>query len=216
MQPASRAGRYDLAILDFDGVLADSAPWLLRNLSGFLARHGVPPVSDAELERLRGVSNREIVRQLGVPLWRLSAMARDMRALMANHAGEIPLFAGADTFLAGISAAKLRVALVSSNAESTVRKILGERNARCVTRFACGASLFGKARNFRRVVRAEGAHQDRVLVIGDETRDVEAARQAGLASAAVTWGYATAAALAACGPDHLAASFDELATLVTG
>jgi phosphoglycolate phosphatase len=216
VQPASRSGRYDLAILDFDGVLADSAPWLLRNLSGFLGRHGLPPVSDAELERLRGLPNREIVRQLGVPFWRLPAMARDMRALMADHAGEIPLFAGADAFLAGLSAAKLRVALVSSNAEATVRNILGERHARCVTRFACGASLFGKARIFRRVVHAEGVRQDRVLVIGDETRDMEAARQAGLACAAVTWGYATTAALAACGPDHLAAGFDELAALVIG
>jgi phosphoglycolate phosphatase len=143
-------------------------------------------------------------------------MARDMRALMAEHAGEIPLFAGADAFLAGISAAGRRVALVSSNAEATVRKILGEGNARCVTRFACGASLFGKARIFRRVVRAERAHRDQVLVVGDETRDIEAARQAGLACAAVTWGYATTEALMACRPNHLAASFDELAALVVG
>lgn len=139
MQPVPGARRYDLTILDFDGVLADSGPWVLRNLSGFLGRYGLPPISDAELERLRGVSNREIVRQLGVPFWRLPAMARDMRALMANHAGDIPLFAGTDAFLAGLSAAGLRVALVSSNAEATVRNILGERNARCVTRFACGA-----------------------------------------------------------------------------
>jgi phosphoglycolate phosphatase len=79
-----------------------------------------------------------------------------------------------------------------------------------------GQSLFGKARIFRRVVHTEGARQDRVLVIGDETRDMEAARQAGLPCAAVTWGYATTAALVACGPDHLAGSFDELAALVTG
>jgi phosphoglycolate phosphatase-like HAD superfamily hydrolase len=31
------ARAYDLAILDFDGVLADSAPWMLRNLSAFMA-----------------------------------------------------------------------------------------------------------------------------------------------------------------------------------
>jgi phosphoglycolate phosphatase len=39
------------------------------------------------------------------------------------------------------------------------------------------------------------------LAIGDEIRDIEAARAAGIACAAVTWGYAALEALRALGPD---------------
>ncbi|HQR91161.1 MAG TPA: HAD hydrolase-like protein, partial [Caulobacter sp.] len=62
----------------------------------------------------------------------------------------------------------------------------------------CGASLFGKARKFRKVT--SGAARDRVICIGDETRDIEAARALGLASGAVTWGAAKRAILAEHGP----------------
>lgn len=206
---------YDLAIFDFDGVLADSAPWVLRNATPLLARHGLPGLGEAELQALRSVSNREIIRRLKVPWWRLPGMARDMRALMAANAASIPLFEGVPAFLAALDAAGLKIAVVSSNAETTIRGILGPAATAHVTRFACGAGLFGKPAIFRKVIRALGVSPSRVLAVGDETRDVEAARKAGVACAAVTWGYATPDALAAAGPDHMPGSYEELQALLT-
>lgn len=211
---SARRRRYDLVILDFDGVLADSAPWMLENLRAMCRSHGLKPLDEAEIERLRGLSNREIVKAMGVPLWKLPAIARDMRKRVAADAETIPLFTGAADFLAQLGAAGVRIAVVSSNAESTVQTILGHDNAALVESFACGAGLFGKAPLFRRVQRSAGVPGARVLCIGDETRDVEAARKAGFASAAVTWGYAWRSALEASGPVHMASSFEELLNVV--
>jgi len=208
------ARAYDLAILDFDGVLADSAPWMLRNLSAFNQRHGLPALREADIERLRGVPNRQIVRELRVPFWKLPAIARDFRAVMAEHAHEIALFDGVAGFLEAMQAAGVKVAIVSSNSEANIRRILGEENAARVTCYVCAASLFGKARLFRTAVRKTGVTRGRALCVGDETRDIEAARQAGLRCAAVSWGYATRQVLADARPDHLVDSFEELVRLL--
>jgi phosphoglycolate phosphatase len=56
---------------------------------------------------------------------------------------------------------------------------------------------------------------DRTLYVGDETRDIEAAVDGGVAVAAVTWGYNDRGALAAARPTYLVEAFDELADLVT-
>jgi phosphoglycolate phosphatase-like HAD superfamily hydrolase len=58
--------------------------------------------------------------------------------------------------------------------------------------------------------------RESVLEVGDETRDVEAARGPGLTSAAVTWtwGYATEAAPRAARPNVLVAQVVELARLL--
>jgi phosphoglycolate phosphatase len=53
----------------------------------------------------------------------------------------------------------------------------------------------------------------RAILIGDETRDVEAARAAGIASGAVLWGYAAPEALVAAGPTKVFAEVGELAGL---
>lgn len=206
--------KFDLVILDFDGVLADSAPWMLANLGRLCQRHGLRRPDDATLESLRGVSNRQIMTELRVPFWKLPAIARDLRAMVLADAATIPLFAGAQVFLDGLHEAGVRLALVSSNSEAAVRKILGADSTARISRFRCGAGLFRKAPLLTRVQRELGVAPGRVLCVGDETRDVEAARKAGFASAAVTWGYATPAALRAAGPDHLVDGFQALSELI--
>ena len=49
------------------------------------------------------------------------------------------------------------------------------------------------------------------LCIGDETRDIEAAREAGLASGAVAWGYARREVLAERAPTWFFETPDEVA-----
>ena len=46
-----------------------------------------------------------------------------------------------------------------------------------------------------------GVAPRRAIAIGDEVRDIEAARAAGIACGAVTWGYAAPEALTALKPD---------------
>ena len=62
----------------------------------------------------------------------------------------------------------------------------------------------------------EGAGSSDVLYVGDETRDIEAAREAGLAMTAVTWGYNSEQALSALGPQHIVRSPGELLELMGG
>src|SRR4029078_6992160 len=90
-------------------------------------------------------------------------------------------------------------AIVSSDSEASVRQVLGPATSQ-ITRFDCGAALFGKHWKFRRVARKLGAKLWETICIGDETRDIEAANAAGMDSGAVAWGYALPAALQAAGP----------------
>ena len=53
------------------------------------------------------------------------------------------------------------------------------------------------------------------IAIGDEVRDIEAARAAGIACAAVTWGYAAASALVAMKPELVFESMNDIAARLT-
>lgn len=200
---------YKLYVFDFDGVLADSGPWVTSVLNEVAATFGLRQVSDAEIEMLRGLSNREIVRFFGVSPWKMPAIARHVRARMAQDAERIGVFPGAPEMLTALRARGGRIALVSSNSEANVRRILGSA-ADMIDDYECGVGLFGKAGRFRRVMRRAGVLPPETLCIGDETRDIEAARKAGAASAAVTWGYATRAVLEAFNPTMLV---DDIAAL---
>jgi phosphoglycolate phosphatase len=207
---------YRLAIFDFDGTLADSADWIFGIFNAVAARHRFRQVSADEIEMLRGLGTRQILSYLGVPAWRLPFIARDMRQRSAAASGEIKLFAGIPDLLEQLAASGITIGVVSSNGEATVRAVLGERLAGLVQHYDCGAGLFGKAAKLKKLVRRAGMEAGEVACIGDETRDVEAARQAGLAALAVTWGLARAEALDACAPDALFDTVEELRARLLG
>ncbi len=207
--------RYDLIIFDLDGTLSDSFPWFLRIINTMADRHGFKRIIESEIEALRGKSSREIITALKVPQWRLPLIARDMRRLKTAHLADIPLFPGIMTMLGALHTAGIRLAMVSSDSESNVHRALGPA-AELMSCYACGASLFGKAAKFTQVRRRLNIDADRIICIGDEVRDGEAARKAGLDFGAVNWGYANAAALAPLAPALTFADPDDVVRKLLG
>jgi len=199
-----------LVIFDLDGTLADSFPWFLRNLNQVADTFGFRRVAADEIEPLRRAGTREILRRLDVPLWKLPTIARHMRRMKAGHIADIPLFPGVDAMLRTLRDRGIRLALVTSDHEENARAALRESVAH-FSELACGASIFGKAAKFRGVLRRAGVPPAQALAIGDEVRDIEAARAAGIACAAVTWGYAAPEALRAMQPDLVFERVEEIA-----
>ena len=206
--------RYRLAIFDFDGTLADSLDWFRTSFHDVIARFDLTPVSAEELEQMRGLSAREMMARLNVSMWQLPAIVSDMRKRKLAAASETPLFAGIPAMLSDLQRLGIRTAIVSSDSEASVRLVLGP-TASLITPFDCGAAVFGKHRKFRRAARKLGAKPSETICIGDEIRDIEAAKAAGMDSGAVAWGYALPAALQAAGPTHLFHSIEEMMQRLT-
>jgi phosphoglycolate phosphatase len=207
--------RYSLAIFDLDGTLADSFPWFLGVLNTVAREFKFREVAEDDIEPLRHGSVNEILRKLEVPLWKVPRIAHRMRAMKRTDMARIPLFPGVDATLRALVDAGLTLALVSSDNEANVRAMLGDANAARISRFACGASLFGKAAKFKRVIKLAGAAPGRTIAIGDEIRDIEAARTAGIACGAVTWGYAAPAALRTREPDVMFDRMEDIVAMLT-
>ena len=198
-------GGYRLVVLDFDGTLADTFPWFCNVLDTVADRYRFRQVAVHEIDELRTLPARAIMARLGVPRWKLPLIARYMHGLAARDAAELRLFPGIAEGLAGLSESGVATAVLTSNTEANVRRVLGTEVAGRIDRYACGASVFGKPRRLRGLLRRMGIEPAGVLCIGDELRDLDAARAMGCAFWAVAWGYTDPAALAAAGPDRMLA-----------
>ena len=141
--------RYRLAIFDIDGTLADSLDWFRTSFHDVIARFDLTPVTAEELEQMRGLSAREIMARLNVSMWQLPAIVSDMRKRKLAAASETSLFAGIPAMLSDLQRQGIKTAIVSSDSEASVRQVLGP-SASLITRFDCGAAIFGKHWKFRR------------------------------------------------------------------
>jgi phosphoglycolate phosphatase len=109
----------------------------------------------------------------------------------------------------------IQLGVLSSNAEANIRICLRANGVTELFQFIVSYPLIlGKARGIRRVLRAEALAPGEVLYIGDEVRDIEAARKAGVDIAAVTWGFQNSEILASCCPTYQIAHPEELLGLL--
>ena len=181
--------RYPLAIFDFDGTLADSLhcfQGIMRHLSD---QHGFRKIEDHEREQLRAFDAKQLLKHLGIPFWKLPAITRQVRQMMADQTDQVSLFPGIQQFIERLTAAGTQLAIVSSNSWDNVRKILGPGLVSQFQYTECEASIFGKRPKLRKVLRKSGLRPDRAIYIGDEIRDLQAAHAERLAFGAVTWGH---------------------------
>jgi phosphoglycolate phosphatase len=206
----SGMGTRNLAIFDFDGTIADSAAWFGSALNELARRNGFREVSAEQREMLRSRSAREIFAYLEIPSWKLPLIVRQLRQIAARDVAQISTFPWVPDIFEALRSRGISIAIVSSNTKANVRRVLGAEMASMVEQFGTGAPLFGKAAKINGVIKRCASSTALTTSIGDEVRDVEAARALGIRSLAVTWGYATAPALEAAQPTRLVHAPEEL------
>lgn len=168
--------------------MADTLPWARSIFNELAEEHGFRRVEPHDYEHFRDLPPGALLRELGLPLWKLPRVVNSMRRRMAEHTGKFSLFPGISDALRRLGNGGVRLAIVSSNSRENVERVLGMENTKLIQHFACGVSMFGKATKLRQVLRQSAMPRQQSIYIGDEIRDAEAARKAGLAFGAVTWG----------------------------
>ena len=138
-----------------------------------------------------------------------------MRRLKAEHLADIALFPEVDTMLRALADAGLRLALVSSDIEMPMRAGSSGRPPHCSPILIAAPRCSASPRNSAISSTRRRSAPRHAISIGDEIRDIEAARAAGIACAAVTWGYAAPEALRALGPDLVFDRIEDIARHLT-
>jgi len=195
--------KYKLIIFDFDGTLADTFHWFISVINKVAEKYKFRKIKISEVETLRGYSAKKVIKHLKIPFWKIPIIANHMRALMAKDISKIVLFEGVDGLLQQLSNKGVRLAVVSSNSYDNISQILGTENMALIDYIECGVSIFGKTAKLRKIIMKSGVKDNESIFIGDEVRDIEAAKNINIASGAVSWGYNRIEKLIEQFPDRL-------------
>jgi len=188
-------------IFDFDGTIADTFGLAVDIFYHVTKRR--EPIPKAEISRLRELSLPEVALAVGVPIWQIPYLAWRGRRLFAKRLHQAKSVPGMAETLQALSKER-DVYVVSSNSRSNVMTFLTEHGLTdYFTQVEGNARLHGKARLLRKICRQGGYEPEETCYVGDETRDIEAARHAGLKSVAVAWGYNNINALHDHHPDKI-------------
>lgn len=191
-----------LLIFDFDGTLADTLAVGLDIYNEVAGDYGLKQVSKKELEELRKLNTRALLDHMGISRLTAAKLAARIRHKLSKRIDEVPLVSGAEKMIRDLHAAGFGMGILSSNAVDNVRRFLHHYGLEeCFHFVEAGASLFGKGSRLRRIMKRERGGASMVMYVGDETRDMEAARDAGIHGVAVCWGANNREAMLTEDPD---------------
>jgi phosphoglycolate phosphatase len=202
--------KYKLVIFDFDGTLADTFPWFLRSLDAVAEKFNLKKIDKRRTEELRHLTASKFLKFLKIPLYRLPTIATYMRNMMTEQIDDIELFAGVEKLLKDLKTRGHKIAIVSTNSQENIRKVMGEELLKLNDYFAGGVAMFGKETKLKKVLKLAGIDKEEAIYIGDELRDIQASQKIGLPCGAVAWGYNAAAALAELNPTEMFYKLEEI------
>lgn len=188
-------------LCDLDGTLVDSAGDLAAALNRLLVEEGRRPLADAEIRRLIGDGTRVLVAR-GFAATGAAPEPPLLEALLARFMADYSCHAidttrpypGVVETLARLRDADSVLGICTNKPEAPARRML---DALGLSHFFAGISAGDSYAtrkpdpgHVRDALARIGADPARTAMVGDSEHDVHAARAAGLATIAVTYGYA--------------------------
>ncbi|HZH43584.1 MAG TPA: phosphoglycolate phosphatase [Lysobacter sp.] len=194
LNPAARFP--EVALFDLDGTLLDSAPDMLATANVMRAARGRPPMT---LEALRPHVSKGARAMLGAAFPDVAVEEREAwvpeflevyRRELGRHGAA---FDGIEAMLAALEAAGSRWGIVTNKPEYLARELMPMLgwDKRCAVLIGGDTLSARKPDPLPLTVAAErlGVAPSVCAYVGDDERDIVAARAAGMPSVVALWGY---------------------------
>lgn len=194
---------YKLIIFDFDGTIAETLEEGRNIYNQFAKQYGYTRLTSENLEALRGKGARDVFRDLKIPFYKLPQLIAKVRKELGKKIPEMKAVAGLPEALRSLKDSGRRLGIASSNDRENISQFLKNNHLEVFDYVSAGSSLFGKSKKIREMAKAAKLSLSEILYVGDEVRDIEAARRAGVKIASVTWGANTKKVLQDSKPDYL-------------
>ncbi len=192
-----------ILIFDFDGTIADTHQYIVDVSNRLALEFNYNQISDEDSVLLKDFSVQEVIRHLEVPLLKIPAIIARAKKEFYQDIQSIHPIKGLQEALDALKARGVVIGILSSNAAENIHAFLQRHGIDHFDFIHSTSKIWGKDISIKGLIAEHHLNRDDVIYIGDEIRDIAAARKAGVRVAAVTWGYNSAQALQKEGPDAL-------------
>lgn len=207
-------------IFDLDGTLVESLPGIAASLNRALTQHGLPGQSHENVRSFIGDGAVKLVQRALTTVSRLDLTDSVLKNFAADYAiswrSGTSVYPGMHELLASLEARAIPLAVLSNKPHTFTTAIVAELfpNANFTVVLGNRETLPHKPdpTGALEIAKTLGIAPENCTIIGDSTMDLDTAKNAGMKSIAVTWGYHDREQLTAA--DQLANSIPQLAEIM--
>ncbi len=203
-------------IFDFDGTVANTLRLGVKISNGLSTKYHYKKINNAnELALYRSLPTQQALKAIGISLIKLPLVAAGFRKKLSLQIKELEPIKGISEVLRSLSK-NYKIGIVTSNSKNNTMTFMEQHKlVDHVHYYSTGIGLFKKQANIKYLIKKNSLDPSKTLLIGDETRDIEAAKKCNLPIVSVSWGFHTTDILEEYKPDFMVHHPDELLQLLT-
>ncbi len=191
-----------IILFDFDGTIADTLDSIVKITNRLAGEFGYKKTTQEDVEYMRDMNSMQIIKTSGIPIFKVPFLLQMVKLELNHEIQNLKPIPGILEALQNLSKKDYKLGIVTSNSLENVKGFL-ERNEmiKLFSFIHAGSTLFGKNKVIKSFLKKEGVSPEKVIYVGDETRDIEAARKAKIKVIAVSWGFNSKTVLSKHNPD---------------
>ena len=201
-------------IFDFDGTIADTMSVVIRIANKFADHYGYKKIPLSDLPKLREKKPSAVLRHLGISIFKLPIVARRIRFEMNKEIINLKTVVDLRDTLVHLKENGCVLGILTTNSRENVVEFLKKNDLELFDFVYSGRAVFGKSRLLKKMMKEKTIPHKDPIYVGDEIRDVEAAKKAGIRVIGVSWGYNTKNALLRFHPDYVIEEPEELKGII--
>ena len=210
-------------IFDLDGTLADTMPDLQTAMNGMLTRLGYKTRTRTELVKAINNGAKEFVRRSlprdvqGVDFILQSAIEAYEDEYSKCYMEKTSPYDGIEALLMDLRSMGIKLAVLSNKQDAFVKDIIGKLFDKKLFNYVQGQDKLPIKPNptaALQIARGMGVKPSKCLFIGDSDVDMETAKNGGMRSIGVCWGYRPQEVLEAAGATFIAKEPNDICKIV--
>ena len=202
-------------LFDFDGTLVDSFNCVMEKALLLAKELNMRKISEEDIEQLRGLSSKELIKLLNIPIYKIPKLVHQMRKHLRKEIHTLPPAMDIKGVIEQLHPAEFSLGILTSNSLENVSMWLKAHDMAHMFDFIHNESTFlSKKYLLKKTIKTYKIDKSQTFYIGDETRDIEAATKNNIQSIAVAWGYNSEKALLTYKPNHLARHPNDIIKIV--
>ncbi len=178
-----------LIIFDFDGTIADTLPVFSEILDILAQKYSFKNYNPKNKQALRSKSAQELMKEAGVSWWKMIFLARDAKKELNKRISETKIIVGMKDTVVSLKKKGYVILILTSNSKKNVEQFLKQNELNnYIDRMYADVGLFSKTKKIEKAIKDYKCNKKNVVYVGDELRDIESSRKAGIKIISVSWG----------------------------
>jgi HAD superfamily hydrolase (TIGR01662 family) len=201
-------------IFDFDGTLADTLAFTVNSALEINRNLNLLSEEKIDFEKYRTMDSKDFLGGLKISNLKLIFFIYKYQRKLTKEINNTKTFEGLPEILDELNKIGIRIGICTSNSKTNVRKFLENNKINGFEFIFTSLDYFRKEKILERAIKKYKLRKENVIYVGDEVRDITAARNAGIKVASVSWGYNLESVLLKNSPDYLINQPKDLLNLI--